>query len=429
MYSILVCVNQISNVILPQNFKNPAAATLDGNDYLDRKNEYGNNKIETKGDENEDSTGPLKINFSMSITNAMNQDTPFQRSTDLIVNQHFSNHDAAEFLSMRNCTASSYAFPLLNDAKISLRFNGIIDSQALIIQLCDEDRCLAVATVRIESLFENDDILQRFHEADDMIKLEKPFDVFLHCEEDSTVVCRMRGELHILISPLQRRFSPSDSIFESALPYIWIVHTLLLLLLAKLLYESALRGIGDRITLSISPQNVYGLPDLTEAASVSVPATVGPLQLRRGMSMLQGDVLAGCVGFHSALCLPTYLTLDGKCIFLNAEINSITVLHTSDSGSLLLFSWRDYKDSSQRFVLRWNSSDYVDTTLPYQQPYQHDLQPSAKETQPVTVPAAVSQPQPKNLGDWLKSLLHIHRRTTEEPPPPTPPPQEEEGDR
>jgi hypothetical protein len=328
MYSILVCVNQISNVILlPQHLKNPAAGILDGNDhhtsslslngvsskdYSDRKNEYTKQQFETKGDENEESTGPLRIHFSVSITNSINQETPFQRSTDLIVNRNFFKDDAAEFLSMRNCTATSYAFPLLNDAKISLRFNGIIDSQALIIQLCDEERCLAVATVRIGSLFENDDTLQRVHETDDMTKLEKPFDVFLHCEEDSTVVCRIRGELHILISPLQRRFSPSDSIFEYALPYIWILHTLLLLVLGTLFYESALRGIGDRITLSISPQNIHGVPNLTDAASVSVPAIVGPLQLRRGMSMLQGDVLAGCVGFHSALCLPTYLTLDGK---------------------------------------------------------------------------------------------------------------------
>lgn len=326
MYSIIVCTNQISNVIIPQHhLKHPSAILhhhcLNLNrisskkDYPDRNENGSNKQFETKEDAAEESTGPLKVHFLISITNAMNQDTPGQRSTDLNVNQHFSNHgqDAAEFLSMRNCTATSYAFPLLNDAKTSFRFNGIVDSQAITIRLCDEEGCLAVTTVRLGSLFENDDTLWRGNEADDLTKLEKPFDVFLNCEEDSTVVCRMRGQLHILVSPLLRRFSPSDSIFESAIPYIWIVHTLLLLVLGRLFYESALCGKRDRMTLSFSPQNINGLPDLMEAA-LSVSAIVGPLQLRRGMSMLQGDVLAGCVGFHSSLCLPTLLTLDGMCM-------------------------------------------------------------------------------------------------------------------
>lgn len=91
---------------------------------------------------------------------------------------------------------------------------------------------------------------------------------------------------------------------------------------------------------------------------------------------------------------------------------------TSDSGSLLLFSWRDYNDASQRFVLRWNSSDYVGGALPYR----HVPQPPAQP--PVPTPVAVSHPKAKNLGDWFKILLHGRRQTTDEPPPPP-----QEGDR
>ena len=324
MYSILFCITQVSNVILPNDStaddreKSPNLKVFRSgelkSDNGHRNGSKQSNLNESKSNEIQESTGPLKIHFLVNVNNGMNQETPFQRSTELQVNHHFAHQN--EFLSMRNCTATSYAFPLLNEANQSFRFNGITDPQTIIVQLCDEERCVAIVNVCIGSLFEDDDALLRSKEANDMIRLEKSFDVILHHEDDSTEVCRLRGQIHILTSPLLSRSSSRDSIFESVLPYLWIFHALLLLMLSRLFYETVLRGGRDRVAVSFSPRSIHNVSmyesndqaDLPEVVS----AMVGPLQLRRGMSMLQGDVLAGCVGFHSSLCLPTLLTLDGK---------------------------------------------------------------------------------------------------------------------
>ena len=378
--------------------------------------------LDATNSQNGSNTLPLIVYFLASVeTEAENDPSAYQKQTSVNIVANRKRpfdatsefiHNSTEFLSLRDCNATSYSFPFITNSNVFFQFHGLHEMQCVKLRLYCGNKCLSSCSITLNSIFNVDDMLDN---VDDISCKESPFDLFLNNEESSSPVCRICGNLEIIRTP---SVNYSTSICSTYSNFFWVIYILHLLLFGIVIQDSILRSKGQPLSITfdlqdlpITRKNIQTTN--TESSLVAVSAAIGLLRLRSGMSLVQGDLIVGCVGFHSSLCLPALLTIDGIITSLRlVQPENYLSFPIADDGSLLLFTARDYRDETHEMSLRWNSS-----TLSVPSPITSTAEDSLPDRY-IVEPSSPNLPQAVNplraFGDWILSLRSKSKRINEE---------------